>query len=261
MAKSLLRLKARKLRKRGVSVRKIAQVLGVSKSTVSLWVRDIILTIEQLESLQNSRIKGSEKGRLMGAFVQKERRLKLIEDSKLKGIELLSNLTEREFLITGLALYWGEGCRKKRDVSFCNSDPRMVKFLILWLQKCFGVKSEDIKCRVGINEIHEKRDQVVKKYWSEVTGIPLIQFKNTSYKRVKNKKIYENFNQHFGTLTVTIKRPGVLYYEIMGLIEGLACQGSSVVRAPDSYPGGREFKSHPWYWWSWYCLRKRPKNC
>ncbi|TSC88014.1 MAG: Uncharacterized protein G01um10147_245 [Microgenomates group bacterium Gr01-1014_7] len=52
MAKSLLRLEAHKLRKKGISVRKIAQTLGISKSTISHWTRDIILTVEQLEALR-----------------------------------------------------------------------------------------------------------------------------------------------------------------------------------------------------------------
>lgn len=63
MAKSLLRLEARKLRKRGISVRRIAQTLGISKSTVSEWVRDIILTLEQLEMLKGACLKGGELGR------------------------------------------------------------------------------------------------------------------------------------------------------------------------------------------------------
>lgn len=222
MAKSLLRLKARKLRKKGISVRKITEILGLSKSTISGWVRDIILTVEQLESLRQSSIKGAELGRLKSALLQKERRLKLVEDLKSSGIELLSDITERELLIGGLALYWGEGSRKSnRGVGFCNSDPKMIKFLMRWLKDCFGVTMGELRCRVGINFIHNKRDQIVKNYWSEVTSIPLEQFRNTSFKKVKNKKVYENFNEHYGTLTVEVAKSWNLYYKIIGLITGL----------------------------------------
>lgn len=235
MAKSLLRLKARKLRKRGISVKKIAQTLGISKSTASEWVRDVILTVEQLETLRQASLKGGELGRIKGAFVQKQRRIRLIEDLKKLGIEQLSGLASREFMVAGLALYWGEGNRKSnRGVSFCNSDPRMVKFFIRWLTDCFGVAIHELRCRVGINLIHHKRDKIVKEYWSEVTNIPLEQFRNTSFKRVKNKKVYENFNEHYGTLTVEVAKSRVLYYKVLGLIEGLyqgLWQGSSVVVA------------------------------
>lgn len=71
MAKFRERIRARKLRTQGLSVKNIATQLKVSKSTASLWVRDIILSLEQLEKLQQRRIKAGEKGRLLGAFKQK----------------------------------------------------------------------------------------------------------------------------------------------------------------------------------------------
>jgi transcriptional regulator with XRE-family HTH domain len=47
------RYRARKLRNyRGYSIKQIAVILGVSKSSVSLWVRDIALTEEQHEALR-----------------------------------------------------------------------------------------------------------------------------------------------------------------------------------------------------------------
>lgn len=227
MAKFLLRLEARKLRKKGISVKEIARLLSVSKSSASNWVKDIILTVEQLEILRQPSIKGAELGRLRSALLQKERRFKYAEHLKQEGIEKLSRLSDRELLVTGLGLYWGEGSKKSRKVEFCNSDPRMIKFLTLWLRRCFNVDTKSLVCRVGINSIHAKRDTRVKNYWSKVIGIPLSQFRKTSYKYVINKKVYANFEDHYGTLTVRLAKPAPLYYKIMGLIEGLAWQGSS----------------------------------
>ncbi len=229
MAKSLISLEARKLRKRGISVVKIASFLKVSKSSVSLWTRDIILSVEQLEKLRKSMLKGAELGRVKSALLQKKRRLKRFEDSRRDGIKTLANLKERELLIAGIALYWGEGSKKSQEVEFCNSDSKMIQFLLLWLQKCFNVQLVDIRCNVGINEIHAKREQIVKEYWSGVTGIPLIQFRKTNFKKVKNKKIYENFNEHYGTLSVSVTKPSRFYFKIMGLIDGLSEAGSGLV--------------------------------
>ncbi len=228
MAKSLLKLEARKLRKNGLSVKKIASELQISKSTVSIWVRDIVLSVEQLEELRKSKIKGAELGRLRNALEQKNRRLKLIQESRIDGLKYLSGMTERELLIAGLALYWGEGSKKTRKIELCNSDPKMIKFFLIWLQTCFGIPISQMRCYVGINETHRKREQLVKYYWSEMTGIPLDQFTKTSFKKVKSKKIYDNFNEHYGTLSVKVSKPARIYYKIIGLIEGLARQGSSV---------------------------------
>ena len=35
-------------------------------------------------------------------------------------------MSEREFLVLGLALYAGEGSKTDGDVTFANSDPRMI---------------------------------------------------------------------------------------------------------------------------------------
>lgn len=222
MAKSLLRLEARKLRKKGVSVKKIAQYLKVAKSSASIWTRDIILTVGQLENLKQASLDGSERGRLNNALLQKEKWRKKMEEFKKLGIANMGKLNDREFLIAGLALYWGEGYKKGRRLQFCNSDPKMIKFLLLWLQKCFDISSLDIRCRIGINYIHAKRENIVRKYWAEITGIPLGQFTRTSFKKVENKKQYANFNDYYGTLSVEVSRPSRFYGKIIGLIDGLS---------------------------------------
>jgi hypothetical protein len=222
MAKFLLRLKARKLRKRGISVKAIAKFLSVSKGTVSLWVRDMVLTVEQLEQLRQNSIKGSELGRLKNSLAQKKKRLDLLETSIKDGKSVIGVLTDRELLLTGIALYWGEGSKKKRSVELVNSDPGIMNLFIYWLQKCFQVKREDLICSVGINALHRVREQEVKEFWIRVTKLPLIQFRKTSFKKVKNVKVYDNFHDHYGTLRISLSKPSAVYYKIIGLIEGLA---------------------------------------
>jgi len=237
MAKFLLKNKARELRRKGISVKKIAEYLKVSKSSASIWTRDIILTVEQLEKLRNAMLHGSELGRIKGAFIQKERRLKFIKESRNEGIAELSSINERELLIAGLALYWGEGSKKSQEVEFCNSDPKMIQFLLLWLKECFKIMPNEIKCCVGINQMHRKREKIVKDYWSEVSGIPISQFRKTSLKKVKNRKVYENFNEHYGTLSVIVTKPSRFYFKILGLIEGLYQAGSKYDRDFSFMPG------------------------
>lgn len=222
MAKFELKKQARELRKQGVSVKTIAAHLGVSKGTASIWVRDIILTIEQLEVLRQSAIKGSERGRLKSALLKKEERLKRFEDGKLLGKKLLGRLTEREIFIAGIALYWAEGCKKTQRFEFCNSDPKMIQFFLYWLRKGFLISDQDIKCRVSINIAHQPREQVVKDYWSKLTGIPLTQFEKSSFKKVKNSKVYDNFENYYGVLVIRVAKPGMHYFKIIGLIEALS---------------------------------------
>lgn len=230
MAKYALRIKARQMRSQGESVKRIASLLGVSRSTSSVWVRDIVMSVEQLEKLKQRSITGSERGRMLGSLVQKQRRIQRIEQSKKYGKKLLGKLVHREFFLVGIALYWAEGCKKVRKVHFSNSDPRMINFMIEWLEMFLGIKKDRLIAVVGINVIHKQREEIVKTYWVKTTGIPLSQFRKTSFKHTKAHKVYENFDNHYGTLSIEVLKPAEFYYKILGLVEGLAeCQRSSRV--------------------------------
>lgn len=234
MAKPKLRMKARLMRQEGCSVKEIADKLNVSKGTVSYWVRDVNLSIDQIEELRNRHLKGAERGRLLGALAQKQKRLKKIEYYNKKGISRFKNISDKELFVLGLGLYWGEGSKKTREVRFCNSDPKMMSFMAQWLEIFFGIKKSDIRLIVGINEVHRHRELTVKRFWSKAMGVPMSQFRKTSFKKVKNRKVYKNTENHYGTLTIVVLKPARIYYRIMGLIEGLSSQGSSVGRAQHS---------------------------
>jgi predicted transcriptional regulator len=71
MMKSRLRLEARRLREEGKSVKEIQTMLGVSKASVSVWVRDIELTEAQKLALKDRQHRSQ--GQMKGAQVNRER--------------------------------------------------------------------------------------------------------------------------------------------------------------------------------------------
>jgi len=222
MAKSLERLKAIGLRKTGISVIEIAKKLHVSKSTASLWTRDVLLSTKQLQILKQNSLQGAIKGRLKGSQVQKQKRLDLIRFSEKKGLKEFEKNSLRDIHVSGLALYWAEGSKKQRRVELCNSDPQMIKFFIHWLKRCYQIPISELSCYIGINKAHRHREQLVKKFWSDQTKIPVSHFTKTSFKKNPLKKIFENFNEHYGTLSVKVKKPARIYYKIIGQIYGLS---------------------------------------
>jgi hypothetical protein len=221
MAKSKQKIKARQLRKQGKSIRKIAKLLNVSKGSASIWCRDIELTGAQTKALQRSMLKGSYAGRIKGARMQKERKEKKIHYYIEKGLKEIGKLNKREFFIAGLSLYWGEGSKKRPATNFYNSDPLIIKFMIKWFKEIFHIENERFLMYVTINKIHRRRLTKVIKYWSEITNIPIAQFRKPILIKAKNKKIYENFESHYGTLCVRIAKSTELYYQILGYLNAL----------------------------------------
>lgn len=102
---------------------------------------------------------------------------------------------------------------------------------MVWLKKCFNVRPENLICVVGINEMHRSRENIVKGYWSRFTRIPLKQFRKTSFKKVPTKKVYENFDEHYGTLSILVVKSTNLYYKINGLMEGLSLTAVHNIKA------------------------------
>ena len=222
MAKSKEKNQALNLRQKGKSIKDIAKRLKIVKSTVSLWCRDIKLTPEQVQKLHEKMVKSGYKGRMKGARIQYDGRLKKIEEWKKRGIEQIGKLSNRDLLIAGIALYWGEGAKKKRGVSFSNSDTKLIKFIIKIFRKVWKIDKGRFAAYIGINKIHKDRVKEVEDYWSKITKIPREQFTKTTLIKAKNRKNYKNFPLHYGTLTVRIRKSAELYYQINGLIKGLA---------------------------------------
>ena len=224
MAKSAQRIKARKLRQQGRSIRYISNNLNISKSSVSLWCQDIALTNTQIKRLEQNSRKGSIKGSCIAAKNKQLERQERVRHYNRIGLRQIGQINQRDLLIIGAALYWAEGTKKTRRVVFCNSDPDMIKLIIKWLTKCLNINHDRLKCYVGINQIHKSRIHKVQQYWSKVTQIPLHRFSKTSFKKVKNQKIYLDRSNHYGTLSLEVKRGTNLNYQILGQIQQLKSQ-------------------------------------
>src|SRR5262245_53671236 len=119
--------KARLLRAENRTLQEIADILGVSKSSVSLWVRDIDVEIRRKQPIDR---------RPHGQHVE---RLAEIEACDLSGRERLADLPEEAFLTAGVALYAGEGSKADGKVLFANTNAEMVSFFCRWLRHFFAI--------------------------------------------------------------------------------------------------------------------------
>lgn len=182
------RLSAVELRKSGKSYRDILNTVSVSKSTLSLWLRDIELTSDQKERL----LLGRKKSQYAAAKSKQQKRIELTKEIIARAKSELNNLTNNTLFLSGLMLYWAEGDKAENweSVKFSNSDPMMIKIIMRWFREICKVPEEKFRVCLHIHALHCRKD--IENYWSKVTNIPLSQFyktqiKHTSLKQRKNK--------------------------------------------------------------------------
>ena len=220
MAKFEKRLLAHQLRRGGWSIKSIAQYLQVSKSSVSIWCRDVPLTDYQKKKLIQNAILAGRRGGLMGAETNRRKKEKAIFTYEEQGRKTIKKLSKRDFLLLGIALYWAEGS-KGGKLSFVNSDPDMISFIYRWFQEIMSVNKEDFIPRIFINEMHRPRIEKVLYFWAHLLSLPKNQFRKTIFIKTKQKKIYENYETYYGMLALRMKCSTNLLYRINGLIKSV----------------------------------------
>ncbi len=220
--KSIEYEKALVLRKTGKSIKKIAAILGVSVSIVSVWCRGVELTEQQKEKLKRRKVNIRHLRHLAKqSHLEKISRVKRLFEDSLAEIK---PLTGNELFLTGLALYWAEGFKSVKEgrLGFCNSDPRMIKFMLRWFQKALKISKKSFLLRTEFNESHKDRTEEIKSFWSQLTQVPLTQFEKPFYHHSVWLRDYPNREDYFGVLRIRVRKSSELLYKTRGWIKGLS---------------------------------------
>ena len=126
---------ARRLRgERGWSVKRIAKELGVSVSSVSVWVRDVELSPRQRAELDQS----IGTGRIRGNTLTTARARAQRQAYQASGRELARG-SSRPLHAIGCMLFWGEGSRRRNTIVFTNADADMHRVFLRFLRTCYGI--------------------------------------------------------------------------------------------------------------------------
>jgi hypothetical protein len=215
-AKDEERRKARELRAQGLDYQQIAAKLGVSKSSVSLWVRDLPRPARL--SPEECRQRAADGVRRFWAAEGpiREAQRQAVSDAAAAQVGALS---DREIIIAGAIAYWCEGSKSKphrrRDrVIFVNSDPRLIRFFLRFLE-ITGIPPNRLRCQL---HIHESADvEAAQRVWLERTGLQPAQFRRPVLKRHNPKTIRKNTgDQYHGCLRIDVLSSIELYRQIDG---------------------------------------------
>ncbi|MEV5790339.1 hypothetical protein [Streptomyces sp. NPDC052192] len=226
-AKDSLRERARELRRQGRTYNEIQAELGCSKSSVSLWVRDLPhpeprCTPEEQRARMNAGL-----ARLRAEQDQ------VREETKRQAAESIGELSDRELFMAGVALYWAEGQKSKpyqrrETVAFVNSDPGVIQVYLAWLD-LLDVPRERLRFRVMI---HETADvDTAERYWADLVGIDATTLLATTLKKHNPKTVRKNVGDAYrGCLVVRVLQGADLYCRIEGWWGGIVAHTQTRLR-------------------------------
>lgn len=225
-AKDDARAKARALREQGLSYNQIAAEFSVSKTAVSLWVRDL----PRPETLSYAAFRERQAAGVRQWWAA-ERQVREAQRTAAcaAAAHEIGQLSNREIIIAGAIAYWCEGAKNKPDrrydrVVFTNSDPGLSALFLRFLDAA-GIGRDRLIYQV---QIHENADVgTAQEFWLNVTQADPTQFRSPTLKRHNPKTIRTNTGEDYhGCLRIEVRRSTGLYRKIEGWATG-ALRGSN----------------------------------
>jgi len=189
-----LKPKAIYLREKGYSIVRIESMLGIPKSTLSGWLKTIVLTSRQKKSLKDNSCKAlvlARKKAVVWHNKQKILRFKKAED-EANGVVRTLNLEDKSILELALSmLYLGEGF-KTSSTGIGNSDPLILKFFLKLMTSIYNLDVGQM--RFDLHLRYDQKPLILKKYWSRQLKVPIERFKYVALdQRTKGRKTYSNY--------------------------------------------------------------------
>ena len=206
--------KAAMLRAEGRTLLDIAETLGVSKSSVSLWVRDIDIETAAAPHAGIAR-----------PHAQHLAKLAEIDECDRSGLERIGALSDAGVPRRRCCAVRGRGreARRQRALREHRSGDGRV---LLRVAAAVLRRSTSRALRVRVY-LHEGLDlDAAEQFWSDVTGVPRSQF-NAAYRAKADPTIRRNKHE-YGCVYVDY-RCSRTHREIMGLVRALL--------ASDAIPG------------------------
>jgi hypothetical protein len=147
------------------------------------------------------------------------------------GAAFVGTLTHRDLLLLGAAIYWCEGSKTKPwrphefSLTFTNSDPVLLELFLRFLEAA-GVDRAQPAYRISI---HESADpEAAREWWTRRLGVPVERFQRPTIKRHSPWTNRRNTGDDYhGCLVIRVPRSRDLYWQVEGIMRGLAESGGS----------------------------------
>jgi len=219
------RQEAVKLRFSGKSYGEIKDILGISKSTLSSWLKELKLPLSVQKKLK---VKGRAPRKQLMEFNRRRTKAIKIENRQTRQIatDKIKSLSKYELLLIGAALYWAEGYNKQDNIispnlSFGNSDPNMVGLFLRFLREVMQIPNDRLRPIIQVHNNVEIKSAI--NFWSRVGGIPKKSFHITHQTSRASKGKRSPYSLPYGTFRLDA-RGRKNFFQIKGWIDGLIKQ-------------------------------------
>lgn len=211
-AKDDLRDKARELRLQGLTYDQIELELGCSKSSISLWVRDLPKPPKHTREEASAIASRGWEATLQRRQQERLETIRMATDS-------IGTMSDRELFLLGVGLYWAEGTKSKphnpqERLTFINSDRNVIGVFLAWLD-LLNVDSGRLRYHV---HIHETADILrAEQFWAGVAGIDTSRLSKTTVKKHNPKTNRNNVGEgYYGCLSIRVLQSADLYRRVEG---------------------------------------------
>lgn len=211
-----LREKAITLRKQGMTYSEILKLVPVAQSSISLWCRNIPLTAEQTNHIQQARTEGIKRG----ATSRHNQATKLKQDIISSSASEILTISNRDLWLIGIALYWAEGSKQgpktiSQGIKFTNSDSKMIKVFDLWLTRIMKINPDIIDYEIYLHESMKGEISRVINFWSRILDKPTAKFDRIYLKKNIVTKSYPK-SDYKGVVRIVVKKSTNLNRQISG---------------------------------------------
>jgi transcriptional regulator with XRE-family HTH domain len=215
--KSEKRLLAEQLRlEEGLTYGEISEQIGVSKSTLSNWLKNVHLSPDQEKRIQQ-RIENNQFAFVAYARqINKERFRQARANAFQTGVSIVSNFPD-DIAIHELALamlYLGEGDKTGNRIQIASIDPHILQFFLWAMEKIYEVDKTQMSFRLNLVEAARPIESRMINWWAKQLFCSPTQFMRTQFDR--RSKYTGITNNYHGVCTVTYNDT-YLYERLVGV--------------------------------------------
>lgn len=224
--KSEKRLLAEQLRReQGYSYNEISEQIGVSKSTLSHWLKHIFLTLEQEQRIQQ-RIEDNQTTFVANARQTNKRRYREAREQAFqKGMEIAS-LVPNDDAVHELALamlYLGEGDKTGNRVQISNLDPDVLRYFLSAVESLYQIDRSEMSLRINLIEAARLLELQMIEWWTEQLDCSMQQFQKTQFDQ--RSKYTQMTGDYHGVCSITYNDT-YLYERLIGVYSAYLDQRS-----------------------------------